>query len=109
MSNQLTQDLAMIARNAIDYIIELERQRDESEKWRDRDEARAAIAERERDEAEAQRDALLEVLKRLARIIDAMGDMPDGFIHPSPWRELRCEEALAAARAAIAAVEEKAK
>ena len=63
MSNQLTQDLAMIARNAIDYIIELERQRDESEKWRDRDEARAAIAERERDEAEAQRDALMEALK----------------------------------------------
>ena len=28
MRKQLTQDLAMIARNAIDYIIELERQRD---------------------------------------------------------------------------------
>ena len=53
----------------------------------------------------AQRDALLEALRRLARIIDAMGDMPDAFIHPSPWRKLRCEEALAAARAAIAAAE----
>lgn len=38
----------------------------ESEKWRDRDEARAANAERERDIAEAQRDALLEALRDIA-------------------------------------------
>ena len=54
---------------------------------------------------EAQRDALLEALKRMASIIDTMGDMPDGFIHPSPWQTLKCEEALTQARAAIAAVE----
>ena len=35
----------------------------ESEKWRDRDEVRAANAEKERDIAEAQRDALLKALK----------------------------------------------
>ena len=56
--------------------------------------------------AERQRDALLEALERMASIIDKMGDMPDGFIHPSPWRELKCEEALTQARAAIKAVEE---
>lgn len=56
--------------------------------------------------AEAQRDALLEALKRMALIIDAMGDMPDGFIHPSPWRTLQCEEALTQARAAIKTAEE---
>ena len=54
---------------------------------------------------EAQRDALLEALKRMATIIDKMGDMPDGFIHPGPWRTLKCEEALTQAHAAIAAVE----
>ena len=54
----------------------------------------------------AQRDVLLEALKRMASIIDKMGDMPDGFIHPSPWRELKCEEALAQARAAIKQAEE---
>ena len=53
----------------------------------------------------AQRDALLEALKRMASIIDKMGDMPDGFIHPSPWQTLKCEEALTQARAAIKAVE----
>lgn len=36
----------------------------ESEKWRDRDEVRAANAEKERDIAEAQRDALLEALRK---------------------------------------------
>lgn len=49
----------------------------------------------------AQRDALLEALKRTATIIDRMGDMPDGFIYPSPWQTLKCEEALTQARAAI--------
>ena len=53
----------------------------------------------------AQRDALLEALKRMASIIDKMGDMPDGFIHPTPWQTLKCEEALTQARAAIKAVE----
>jgi hypothetical protein len=53
----------------------------------------------------AQRDALLEALKRMASIIDKMGDMPDGFIHPSPWQTLKCDEALTQARAAIRAVE----
>jgi len=37
----------------------------EVERWRDRDETRAKNAERERDIAEAQRDELLEALKRL--------------------------------------------
>jgi len=59
--------------------------------------------------SEAQRDALLEALERMAIIIDKMGDMPDGFIHPSPWRELKCEEALTQARAAIALVEGRVK
>lgn len=45
---------------------------------------------------------LLEALTRMAGIIDNMGDMPDGFIHPSPWKTLKCEEALMQARAAIA-------
>lgn len=54
---------------------------------------------------EAQRDALLEALKMLAEIIDKMGDMPDGFIHPSPWQTLKCEETLKQARAAIKAAE----
>ena len=49
---------------------------------------------------------LLEALKRMASIIDKMGDMPDGFIHPSPWQTLKCEEALEQARAAIAKAEE---
>jgi hypothetical protein len=40
----------------------------ESEKWRDRDEARAANAERERDIAEAQRDALLKALRWIATV-----------------------------------------
>ena len=57
-------------------------------------------------ELRAQRDALLEALKRMASIIDKLGDMPDGFIHPSPWQTLKCEEALEQARAAIKAVEE---
>ena len=48
---------------------------------------------------------LLEALKRMASIIDKMGDMPDGFIHPSPWQTLKCEEALTQARAAIAKAE----
>jgi hypothetical protein len=55
---------------------------------------------------EAQRDALLEALKRMASIIEKMGDMPDEFIHPSPWRTLKCAEALTQADAAIKAVEE---
>jgi hypothetical protein len=42
----------------------------ESQKWRDRDEARAANAERERDIAEAQRDALLEACKAYDRWAD---------------------------------------
>lgn len=54
---------------------------------------------------EQQRDALLEALKRMASIIDKMGDMPDGFIHPSPWQTLKCEEALTQARAAITKAE----
>jgi ElaB/YqjD/DUF883 family membrane-anchored ribosome-binding protein len=54
---------------------------------------------------ERQRDALLEALKRMASIIDTMGDMPDEFIHPSPWQTLKCEEALTQADAAIAAAE----
>ena len=45
---------------------------------------------------------LLEALNLMATIIDNMGDMPDGFIHPSPWKTLKCEEALTQARAAIA-------
>ena len=45
---------------------------------------------------------LLEALNLMATIIDNMGDMPDGFIHPSPWKTLKCEEALMQARAAIA-------
>ena len=49
---------------------------------------------------------LLEALKRMASIIDKMGDMPDGLIHPSPWQTLKCEEALTQARAAIAKAEE---
>ena len=53
-----------------------------------------------------ERDALLEALKRMASIIDKMGDMPDGFIHPSPWQTLKCEEALTQARAAITKAEE---
>ena len=48
---------------------------------------------------------LLEALKRMASIIDKMGDMPDGFIHPSPWQTLKCEEALTQAHAAIAKAE----
>ena len=54
---------------------------------------------------QAQRDALLEALKMMAEIIDKMGDMPDGFIHPSPWQTLKCEETLKQARAAIKAAE----
>lgn len=52
-----------------------------------------------------QRDELLAALKDMATAMDAMGDMPDGLIHPLPWRELRCEDLLAQARAAIAKVE----
>lgn len=45
---------------------------------------------------------LLEALKCLASIVDKMGDMADVFIHPRPWRELGCEDALAKAKASIA-------
>lgn len=48
---------------------------------------------------------LLEALNLMATIIDNMGDMPDEFIHPSPWETLKCEEALTQARAAIAKAE----
>ena len=75
------------------------------------DALRTLAADRDRwhtkaQQAEAQRDALLEALKRMASIIDKMGDMPDGFIHPSPWQTLKCEEALTQARAAIKKAEE---
>lgn len=48
---------------------------------------------------------LLAALKDMATAMDAMGDMPDDLIHPLPWRELRCEDLLAQACAAIAKVE----
>jgi hypothetical protein len=46
-------------------------------------------------------ERLEKALSELSTIIDTMGDMPDGYIHPKPWRELYCEAALKRARAAL--------
>ncbi len=67
----------------------------ESEKWRDRDEARAANAERERDIAEAQRDALLEACKAYDQWADKT------FCYDREVRPIRAQ-----IRAAIAKAEE---
>ena len=50
---------------------------------------------------------LLKSLKAMATIIDKMGDMPDVLIHPGPWQELKCEEALQQALVIIAVAEGK--
>lgn len=76
------QGLAQIGRNAIDRVIELEQAR-----------ARDNIAFKQ---LRAQRDALLEALKKVAAIEDKM--------FGSDWEEI--EEAREIARAAIKAVEE---
>jgi hypothetical protein len=73
----------------------------ESEKWRDRDEARAANAERERDIAEAQRDALLGVLRTIKDTKRLARDMQQQWC-PAAQGMVRM------ASAAIKAVEEKA-
>jgi hypothetical protein len=67
----------------------------ESEKWRDRDEARAANAERERDISEAQRDALLDACKAYDQWADKT------FCYDRELRPIRAQ-----IRAAIAKAEE---
>ena len=60
------------------------------------------------DELKRQRDQLREALKTATNIIDKMGDMSDGEICPIVWSELKCEDAIEKARAALAATEEPA-
>ena len=45
-------------------------------------------------ELEQQRAELLEALKRMHKIVDAMGDMPDSAISAKVWFDLKCEEAV---------------
>lgn len=71
----------------------------ESEKWRDRDEFRAANAERERDIAEAQRDALRVDAERYRWLRDTLHSAVGGGIEvndlrlvyeePEPGEEVR--------------------
>lgn len=58
--------------------------------------ATAALAQKDGEIA-----ALREALQRTTHIIDRMGDMPDEFISPGVWRDLKCERAIELARAAL--------
>lgn len=58
--------------------------------------ATAALAQKD-----GEISALREALQRTTHIIDRMGDMPDEFISPGVWRDLKCERAIELARAAL--------
>lgn len=71
---------------------------------REWDAACAAFRAR-RKELAAQAAAVpaLQSLKRLADILDKMGNMPDEQIDPMVWRRLECEAAMAESRHVLAA------